>query len=474
MTTRRIGSPLRTALAAAGLALAAAVPTLAADPPAKIALTGGRIITMAGEAIENGTVVVEYGRITAVGSGDDVDVPYDATEYDVSGKVVFPGMIDVHSSRGLDVANETLSVAPFLDVYDAIDPSRSYFENALRDGVTTVHVIQGNNTVIGGVSRIVRPIGLSVDQMTVETDIALKMSTTPKSGYDRMRQMSEMRETFTELGDYTERLPEGVYERWLKDKGEDIKVGPAEARRRGANLVTDDDFDDAHRNLMRLKRGDLWAWIHAGSAMDVGPAISVARDHEFIDRTVLVLGPTAHRAIEELKGARRPVIAPTTMTYRERDPMTGDVDETFIPLELYRAGLEFSLQPSASTSLAERYLNYQAAVCVRNGVPRRAALRAITVNPARAIGMEEDLGSIEVGKLGNLVVFSGDPLDFTTWVEHVFIDGVHAYNRATDPRMAELMKSMTADPAEGEGDMDAEAGDGDEADAGDDTDGEDG
>jgi len=192
-------APLATMLVPAGEAGAAS----AAEPPARLALTGARIIPVVGEEIASGTVLIEHGRITAV--GEDVDVPYDAMEIDLAGKVVFPGMIHPHSPDGLDVANETLPVAPFLDVYDAIDPSRSFFENALRDGITTVHVMQGNNTVIGGVSRAVRPIGLSVDEMTVASDVALKMATSPRGGYGRMRQMAELREAFRGLADYRER-----------------------------------------------------------------------------------------------------------------------------------------------------------------------------------------------------------------------------------------------------------------------------
>ncbi|MFK7962266.1 MAG: amidohydrolase family protein [Phycisphaerales bacterium] len=468
MTARRLNAYLGSAVVAAS---ALATATLAA-PPSTIALTGGRIIPVVGDPIPSGTVLVEDGRIIAVGT--DVDIPFDATEYDVTGMVVFPGMIDPQSSGGLDVPNETLSVAPYLDVFDAIDPSRATFENYLRDGVTSVHVMQANNTVVGGISRVVRPIGLAVNEMTVATDIGIKLSTSPKSGYDRMRQMSELRETFAELGDYVERLPESVYEAWLKKNDKPLDVGPAEARRLGAELITDADYDDAHANLIRLTRGDLHGWIYCGFAMDVAPAIAVARDNDFLDGAVFVLGSTSWKAADELKRAGRPVIAPSQMYHRERDPITGEIEETFIPSVLHREGIEFSLLPSGNTSLAERYLNYQAAVCVRNGIPRQAALEAITLNPARALGLEEDMGSIEVGKRANLVVFSGDPLDFTSWVQHVFIDGIHAYDRTNDPRLAEIMKleSMdTGDMTEADaGDGDGDAADPDDADADSDSD----
>ncbi len=468
-------APLATIAAPAGSAHAGA----AAEPPDRLALTGARIIPVVGDEIASGTVLIEHGRITAV--GEDVELPFDAMEIDLTGKTVFPGMIHPHSPDGLDIANETLPVAPFLDVYDAIDPSRSFFENSLRDGVTTVHVMQGNNTVIGGVSRVVRPIGLSVDEMTVAGDVALKLATSPRRGYGRMRQMAELREAFRGLEDERERLPERVYEQYMQEQGEEVLVGPEEARERGRSLVRDEDWPDRYRNLMRLVRGDLGGWIHAGAAMDVEPAIEIAREQGFLDQAVFVLGPTSYKALRPLRLADRPVILPGNLYHRERDPMTGELEEVFLPLEMHRAGIEFSLVPAGGSSMAERYLNYLAAVCVREGLPRQAALEAITINPARAIGLADRLGSIEEGKIANLVVFSGDPLDFDSWVEHVFVDGIHAYDRSTDPRLEELLKLETAaaeremaaaaaadDAGDAGGASDADEGDGEAGAEGDD------
>jgi imidazolonepropionase-like amidohydrolase len=93
-------------------------------------------------------------------------------------------------------------------------------------------------------------------------------------------------------------------------------------------------------------------------------------------------------------------------------------------------------------------LTYQAARCVRHGIPREVALRAITLNPARMLGLDQRLGSIEPGKDAHLVVFSGDPLDFDSVVEQVFIDGIPAYERAKDVRLQRLLSSETSSPEE--------------------------
>ncbi len=429
---------LRTvASAAASLIIAAAA---LAAPPAKVALKGGRIIPVVGAEIAKGTVLIENGKITAVGAEADVQVPFDAMEVDCTGKVLMPGMIDPHSSRGLDVPNENIPVTPFLNVYDAIDPSRLFFEDSLRDGITSVHVMVANECVIGAVSRVVRPIGLSVAEMTVQPDVALKFSTSPKSGTDRMTQLSQLREAFLDLDDSTGKLAEKKYEDSLKKDNKKMDVGPAEARKRGTPLIQDSDYDDRYLNLTKARRGDLACWFFCGAATDVLPAVQIATDQKILEHTVFVLGTESYKAVADLKKAKRPVVLDPTLFHRERDDLSGKIKETFVPGEIHKAGLEFALQPNPNASMAERYLNYQAAVCVRNGVPRQTALESITLNPAKFLGLEKRLGSLEVGKTGNVVVFSGDPLDFSSWVELVYVDGIRAYDRSKDTRLEEILK----------------------------------
>ncbi len=407
-----------------------------ASPPAKLALQGGRIIPVVGKEIASGTILIEHGKIAAV--GQDVEIPYDAMVIDVKGKVLFPGMVDAHSSRGLDIPNEHLPVTPFLDVYDALDPSRLYFEDALRDGITSIHVIVANNCVIGGVSRVVHPIGRTPREMTQGVQTALKLSVAPKRRSDRMVQMATLRETFLELSDYLDELAETKYEQSLEDKDEKIDVGPDEARERGRKLIRSDDYDDKHANLVKLTRGQLGAFVYCETGGDVGRAIKLAKDNGFFDRMTLVLGSSCYKAVDEIKASKRPVILGPELIHRQRNAVTGEITETFVPKVFADARIKFSLLPHPNGSLGERYLNYQAARCIRNGVTRKKALAAITINPARAIGMKDRIGSLEVGKLANIVVFSGDPLDFNSWVDQVYINGIRAYSRDTDVRLKRL------------------------------------
>jgi imidazolonepropionase-like amidohydrolase len=100
--------------------------------------------------------------------------------------------------------------------------------------------------------------------------------------------------------------------------------------------------------------------------------------------------------------------------------------------------------PGSDRSLVERYLTYQCARCIREGVPRDVALKAVTLYPAQTLGLDARLGSIEPGKDGTLVVYSGDPLDLNSWVEKVFIEGILAYDRDRDVRLQELFKTDEA------------------------------
>ena len=411
-------------------------PQAMAEPPAKIALQGATVIPVTSETLYHATILVDNGKITAVGT--DVEIPYDYMVYDLAGKTVFPGTIEAHTCRGTDVCNERLPVTPFLDVYDALDPSQQFFENALRDGKTSIHVIPGNNCVIGGVGRVVKPIGLTPEEMTTQPGGFLKISITPKQGYDRMLQMAKLREAFLELDDYLEKLAEQRYEEELKEQDKKIDVGPAEARKRGQELITPADYDDKHARLVELREGRIGAFFYCGRAMDVGRAVAFAKEHGFFERTVLVIGPECFKAVTELKAAGRPVVLDGDMLYREEDPYTGEITETFVPKRIADAGLIFALSPGPSRSLTERYLTYQAARCVREGVPRDVAIKAITLYPARILGLESRLGSIEPGKEANLVVYDGDPLDLNSWVQTVFIEGILAYDRDKDVRLREL------------------------------------
>src|SRR5437764_13895867 len=136
---------------ALALALAATGPLAAQE---RLAVKAGKVIPVAGPPIENAVILVRNGKVEAIGK--NLPIPSEAKVIDATGKVVVPGFIEAHSSRGMDQSNETNPNVPFLSVVDAIDPSQEYFEEVRRNGSTTVAVVPGNNTMVGGEAAVVK------------------------------------------------------------------------------------------------------------------------------------------------------------------------------------------------------------------------------------------------------------------------------------------------------------------------------
>lgn len=403
----------------------------------KLALKAARIITVAGEDISNGVILVENGKIKDVGT--DLKIPYDFWVIDAGEAVVFPGMIESHTSRGLDRANESLPVLPFLDVGDAIDPSSITFEEALRDGITTLLIAQGNDTVIGGMSRVIKPIGRTVPEMTLKAEAGLKLSIGPKRGYDRMTQMAAFREAFRELDEYLGNLAESKYEEKVKDNEETLDIPPDQAREKGKALIKEEDLDFKHLNLKRLVDGRLAAFVYCSRAMDVALAIDLAEKNGFLERSIFVLGNECHKAADLIKKAGRPVILSYQMVYTEEDPLTGEERSVFVPSVFFEKGIPFAVTTSLSANMGERYPWYQAARLVRNGIPRQTALESITITPASMLGMGHRIGAILPGYDATFLVLTGDILDSKSWVDKVFIEGELVYEREKDHRLRELL-----------------------------------
>jgi len=175
-------------------------------------------------------------------------------------------------------------------------------------------------------------------------------------------------------------------------------------------------------------------------------AIKTAKEHGFLKDAVFVLENECYKAVELLKAAGRPVILDAGMVYKKTDPLTGDEKEIFVPKVFYKAGIPFAIRSSSGGAFGTRYLWYQAARLVRNGIPRETAIQSITVNPAEFIGLKERIGALQPGMDANILVLSGDPLDAGTWVEKSIIDGEVVYEREKDYRLKELMTGQELSP----------------------------
>lgn len=420
----------------AGLIVAFAITATAlqAQYTDKIFVKNAKIVPVVGKTIEKGHLLIEDGKI--VGMGADMKVPFDARVIEADGMLVMPGYVEAMTSRGMDVANENVPVAPFLQVFDAIDPSDEYFEGALRNGYTTLHVSQGNNTVVAGVSRMLRPLGLSVEEMTVKPEGGLMISLSPRRGYDHAVQLAALRGAFDELDRYLDAEAERLYAEDRKEAGEEVLVTPAEARKLGRPMIKPSKLNDKYRNLYRLVQGKLDAYLWCQRAMDVDRAVAFAKKHGLDSNMTMVLGSESYKAAKSLEGLKRPVIVPVeSFVHREIDRLTLEEKDTFLPGVLAERKVPFAVAGATEPW-------YAAARLVRNGIPRQQALEAVTIAAARAIGMDHRVGSLEKGKDGNLVILSGDPLDTTSWVEMVVIEGRLVYERSKDKRLRHLIQGI--------------------------------
>lgn len=424
------------------LALAAFAPFVAAD--GKMVIKAGKVITLAGEPIENGTIVVENGRITAIGT--DVQAPWDAEVLDYPGLVAFPGFVEAITSYGMDRSNENVDVAPFLDVRDSIDPVNFYFENSLRAGVTTLNVQHASNCVIGANGHIVKPVGMTVEEMSVKPGAGLVLAAGPKGGKSAATQAQALRGAFNELRDYLEDVVqekkdgkdyarrEALYQG--REPDEETSKGRAMEgtawKVEGLELIPRWEIDEKQAPLLKLVEGKTSAFFYCGSPKDVSLAIEVAEKNGFLARTTLVLDPVCWKAADVIAERGLPVILDATLVHIETDPKTGEEIETFVPGVFAEKGVRFALR---SETALNQSLWFQAARCVGYGLTREQALAAVTTTPAELLGLGTRVGSLAAGKDANVVLFSGDPLSVTSKVEYVVIEGNLVYDRSTDVRM---------------------------------------
>ena len=451
--------PTKITLVALALVPLTALPAAAQN----LAVKAGKVITRDGAVIENGTVVIKGGRIAAVGA--DVEVPWDATVIDKPDLVAFPGFVDAYSSRGMDRSNENLDVAPFLSVRDSVDPVNFFFENALRQGVTTINVQQGSQCVIGGRGLVVRPYGMTIDGMAVKTNAGLVLSASPKRGKSTATQLQALRGAFAELKAHLEELVADKKQGGDKARREALFQGrdPEDLDKPGRPLDstawTVEDFelvpraevDEKQAPLLRLIEGKLPAFIHCGRPGEVHQALTVARENGFLARTTLVLRPACWKAADAIAEAGVPVVLTGPLTSTEVDPLTGEETETFVPGVYRDKGVRFAL-----AAPADQGLWYQAAMAVGHGLTRDEALDAVTTTAAEILGLGKRVGKLAEGADGNVVLFSGDPLSVTSFVEYVVLEGELVYDRSKDVRMTHLMTGEQPAGTAAAGELDTE------------------
>ena len=389
-----------------------------------VAIVGGYVVPVDGPPVPDGTVLVTDGVITAVGVG--IEPPDGVEVVDASGKWVLPGFVDAHAHLGVweegegwagaDVNEMTDPNGARLRALDAINPADEGFADALAGGVTSCVVKPGSGNPIGGQTVAVKTWGRMVDEMVIKSPASVKsaLGENPKRVYGDKDKLPSTR------------LGVAAVIRDELTKAQDYQA------RRDAALAKQEPFqrDPSAEVLVRVLRGELPWCQHTHRADDIATAIRLA--DEFGYRLVINHATEAYLLADVIAERGIPCIVGPLFHTRSKVEVRNRSLAT--PGKLAAAGVTVALTTDHPV-VAIDFLVHQATFAVREGMLREDALRSITINPASILGFADRVGSLAVGKDGDVVIWSGDPLDVLQRAERVFVSGHEAYRYADGRRV---------------------------------------
>jgi imidazolonepropionase-like amidohydrolase len=384
----------------------------------RFAILAGRIDSVATKSISNGVILVEGGKITAVGPASDVKVPEGWPV--LTAAVVTPGLIDAHTVVGLsgaanvgaDQDQDEMSDPNQADlrVLDSFNPREPLLEFLCREGVTVVHAVPGRANVIAGQTGIFRTSGRTAESMTLRfpAGLLVNLGESPKSSYPhrqpttRMGTAALLRTALAQAQNHARKVAAA--------KSED-KRPPYNPKLEALGLALD---------------GKLPVIFAAHRADDLCTALRLAKEFKLSPR--LDLATEGYLIADRLTEAKVPVVVHPTMqrpgsmeTYHSQLCNAAVLADHKIPLAI-GTGFEAYVPKT-------RVLRHEAAMAMVNGLGYDRALRAITLDAARILGIDKQRGSIEKGKVADLVLFDGDPFEHATHVTYTLIEGRVVYDR---------------------------------------------
>ncbi len=390
-----------------------------------IAITGGTVYPVSGPKIENGTVILRDGKIIQVGAG--LAVPAGATRIDATGKWITPGLFHGGTTLGLvevgsiDETRETSidgDVNAAFNVVEGLNPAATTIPVARMEGVTTAFIAPGDG-LIGGQGAIIQLSGDRIEDMVRVPSAALTINFGAEArgagGGSRAGALARLRELFADAQEYARR--KGDYDR--------------NAMRPLAAPPEDLDV------LLQAVQGKLLVVAIADKRSDIESALRIAR--EFKLKMILAGGTEGWMIAPAIAAAGIPVLVQNLRDVPRWDGLNARLDNATL---LREAGVNVVI--AQNDDGRDRDLRWSAGNAVRNGMSWDDALRAITLAPAQAFGVADRMGSLEAGKAADVVVWSGDPLDFASAAEHVFIGGKEV---PLTSRMTELRERYRRAPA---------------------------
>jgi imidazolonepropionase-like amidohydrolase len=384
-----------------------------------VAITGGYVVPVDGEPIEGGTVLISDGTITAVGPAAEVDVPDDVETVDADGNWVLPGFIDAHAHLGVHedgeawAGNDTNEMTDpngaRFRALDGINPADVGFADALSGGVTSAVVKPGSGNPIGGQTVAVKCWGRTVDEMAFRTAVSVKsaLGENPKRVYGekdktpstRLGVAAVLRDAFGKAIDYRRKREHA------QSTGEVF------------------DHDPTMETLVKVLDGELLWDQHTHRADDIATAIRLA--DEFGYQLVINHGTEGHLIADLIAAKQYPVIFGPMFTTRVKVELRNRTLRT--PGVLARAGVTFALTTDHPV-VPINFLVHQATLAVKEGLDPDVALHALTVNPAKILRLDDSVGALKPGLDGDVVIWSGDPLDVMSRALRVFVNGRDVYH----------------------------------------------
>ncbi len=363
-------------------------------------IKNGNIYTMAGDIIENGSILIEDGKIKEVGK--DLVAPLDAQVIDAGGRMVLPGFIDGHTHLGMweegigfegSDGNEMVDpVTPHLRAIDAINPMDEGFELAYKAGITSVVTGPGSANVIGGFATAIKTYGKRVDDMIIKDPVAMKIAfgENPKRVYNsqnkspitRMATAAILRESLFKAKAYLEKKE--------RANGDPSKMP---------------EFDLKMESLAMVLKREIPLKAHAHRADDIFTALRIAK--EFNVDITLEHCTEGHLIADYLQEEGKGAFVGPTLSNKSKVELRNLSFET--PGILNKKGIKLGITTDAPV-IPLQYLPICAGLAVKSGMDEMEALKAITIYPAEIVGIGDRVGSIEVGKDADIVIFDGNPI----------------------------------------------------------------
>jgi len=420
-TARRPRLPVFLALAVTLLLSSVGGPAHAQKEPGvqgPFALTNAQIVKTPTDTVDSGTVVIRDDSIAAVGA--DVPVPSNAQTIDCEGLTVYPGLIDSGTHLGLQEVgslsettdhNELGDLTSSMEALVAVNPNSVSIPVTRVHGITTV-LTEPTEGLLPGVAALINLHGYTPQQMH-QGDVTLTKLNYPSTGRkgpsdDRSRETIE-KETEKALNKLNE-----VWEKAERYAAIDSAVAERPDDRRQPRYLP------SMKALVPVIRGKQPLLVEANTASDISSALDWAEERNVLDQMILSGVLEGWRVADEIAAADVPVLVGPVMQPPSR--ASDRYNKAYVnPTLLQNAGVDVALRTTSAENV--RNLPFHAGFAASHGLGKTNALRAVTTTPAHIFGVEDEIGSIEVGKRANVFVTNGDPFQPATDVKHLFIDG---------------------------------------------------